>query len=760
MVRPIVGRIGRVFRRPGAEALGAMSLALTLLLGPGRAVAAQPGTQPARDLALLIGVSRYPRLPPEDQLQGPENDVALWRGLLASRGFQVTVLGGAHARTNPTRAAIIAAMRRLASAASPGDFVFLLFSGHGSQQPEGAVGGYPRKPDGMDETFLPADVGRWQGDTDSVAGALLDHEVGSLINAIRNRGAFVWSVFDSCHSATMTRAARVHGERDRRVLPQELGVPLSGHAAHANHSGQNPAIQSSFIAPIPLQAGAGGGVAFYAAQTTETTPELPLPEDATHQTVYGLFSFSLAQAVLSAPAASYRQLAQQILQSYAAMNRASPTPLFEGDLDRPAFGAAGSAHPVRQWQLQPSSDGIVLAAGVLNQVGPGALLLVLPSPTAGDDQALGVIRVAEALDTTSRVDWVRDRELLKRAGWTSRTATLPSVRLPAGAFARLVDPGLTFNVRIARPLACREPPAVGLAPVCVAGEKGDDPRSFTLALEALDTGAKDFPPNVTVVDPSSEADIRPLVYRDRLWLAPPGGELVTGGAVETYSIPVPTGDSAASNLTLQSFRRTLFDALAREARAINLARVANDPSANDAVGLDVTLSAAAAGSTGIGTSHLVSPGSVPTFKDGDLLTFVLTNRSRDSFDVTMLDIGARFGIEPVYPLNGESNRLTPGASVSVSGSLQVQSGDAGRETMLIIATLAEPGEERQDFSDLAQPPLVTDRGMRSGRKLTQGRVSSLLWEAAFGGQAGTRTLRTFDPAALTTYRWNTVGSAQ
>jgi hypothetical protein len=206
-------------RRVGATAL-AVILALPVVAGAADSTAPQP-----HKLALLIGAAHYKFLPEADQLKGPDNDIVLMRGLLTDRGFQVTQLGGAVSQPQPTRAAIIAAMQKLAEQANKGDFVFLQFSGHGSQQPEGAVTGYPSKPDGMDETILPTDVRSWDGTAGSVTGALLDHEMGSLIRAIRNKGAFVWAVFDSCHSATMTRAAHVSGEHDRRILPAEWAAP-------------------------------------------------------------------------------------------------------------------------------------------------------------------------------------------------------------------------------------------------------------------------------------------------------------------------------------------------------------------------------------------------------------------------------------------------------------------------------------------------------------------------------------------------------
>ena len=86
----------------------------------------------------------------------------------------------------------------------PDDFVYLHFSGHGSQAP--ALND-ETELDGLDELFLPVDIGPWNDTVGAVENALLDDEIGEMIGAIRAKGATVWAVFDSCHSGTATRAS-------------------------------------------------------------------------------------------------------------------------------------------------------------------------------------------------------------------------------------------------------------------------------------------------------------------------------------------------------------------------------------------------------------------------------------------------------------------------------------------------------------------------------------------------------------------------
>jgi hypothetical protein len=72
--------------------------------------------------ALLIGASKYPNLDERNRLRGPATVVDL------------------------------------ATRVGPGDFLYVHFSGHGSQAPELVAGS---ELDGVDELFLPTDIGPW-----------------------------------------------------------------------------------------------------------------------------------------------------------------------------------------------------------------------------------------------------------------------------------------------------------------------------------------------------------------------------------------------------------------------------------------------------------------------------------------------------------------------------------------------------------------------------------------------------------------------
>ena len=111
--------------------------------------------------ALLVGVSAYETLDERFWLVGPANDVVLVREYLTSNPHvpfaeaNVTVLADG-VEGSPTLAAIRQAMADLAGKVGPEDFVYLHFSGHGSQAPATAD---ESELDGLDELFLPVDIG-------------------------------------------------------------------------------------------------------------------------------------------------------------------------------------------------------------------------------------------------------------------------------------------------------------------------------------------------------------------------------------------------------------------------------------------------------------------------------------------------------------------------------------------------------------------------------------------------------------------------
>ena len=342
--------------------------------------------------AILIGVSDYPNLDPRFWLKGPANDVRLVRDYLTTASpvpfapENVMVLAdGVEGGTDPTLAAIRAAFADLAERVGPGDFVYLHFSGHGSQAPALDPS---TETDGLDEMFLPMDVGPWSDTIGTVGNALIDDEIGAMLAALTAKGADVWAVFDACHSGTATRAAPADDDevRSRQLPPGVLGVPDAALAAAEADAATRalPDPRARPVPPLPApQAGTGEGrlVAFFASQTTEQTPERRLPKGDPARVSQGVFTFTLFQTLAQYPGATYSQVGQEVLRRYALSGMQQPTPLFEGDLDAVVFSGAPSPR-IAQWPAQPEAGGFVVPAGMLHGLAPGSRLALLASPAA------------------------------------------------------------------------------------------------------------------------------------------------------------------------------------------------------------------------------------------------------------------------------------------------------------------------------------------------------------------------------------------
>jgi hypothetical protein len=276
----------------------------------------------AVDRALLIGVSDYPALPRRLWLRGPINDVALMRTVLAARGFDATAMRVLVSRAapsdEPNRANILQAMESLRLATQPGDRVVFYLSGHGSQQPQPPQHGTrPTEPDGLDEVFLPSDVSPWDGQaaTAGITNALLDDEIGEWMDALVDRGAKVWAIFDTCHAAGMARGGPT---RWRSVDPAELGLPATRRAK---------------TVPVRSAARTDGRTLFFAARTHELTGEEWLPKGAAarQSRIHGVFTYHLAAAWASLGKVDSTELELQIRNRYREEHRASPTPVLQGD---------------------------------------------------------------------------------------------------------------------------------------------------------------------------------------------------------------------------------------------------------------------------------------------------------------------------------------------------------------------------------------------------------------------------------------------
>ncbi len=306
------------------------------IAAPGAAYAI-PTPQTKR--ALLIGVSEYPTLSRQQQLTGPRNDVKAWLEYFSranvpwpAKHIQVLADGIDHpGALLPTRANILASLDHAALHASAGDFQLVYFAGHGSQvaQPTGSA---HTEIDGLDEIFLPRDIGRWDGRAGQVTNAIMDDEIGDRLDAMRAKGCDVLAIFDCCHAATMARAD--FGVRVRGVASQLLGIPGQAKSGAAPLA-KKPAPPLTRSSKLP-----GALSVFYAAHgfqaaTEEMLPKLITPDTATIRPQYrGVFSFHLHEVLKNTVGDISRQdalrtVAADLTIRYQRERRVSPVPRFE-----------------------------------------------------------------------------------------------------------------------------------------------------------------------------------------------------------------------------------------------------------------------------------------------------------------------------------------------------------------------------------------------------------------------------------------------
>ena len=637
--------------------------------------------------ALLIGANQYQNLDERWWLKGPANDVQLVATYLTTDApvpfdpANVTVLSdGVPGSTPATLAAIRTAFAGLTAEVQPGDFVYLHFSGHGTQAPAQDPS---TELDGLDELFLPVDIGKWSNSTGAVENALIDDEIGALIDGLRAKGADVWAVFDSCHSGTVTRGLEGEEEevRTRQLSPAVLGLDPEAMEDVVSRSVGDPreGVEAPFAPPVDSATGEGSFVAFFAAQTNEVTPEKNLPKGKPDRKPQGVFTYTLMQVLAEYPGATYGQIGQEVLRRYSVGNLAKSTPLFEGDLDQTAFSGKAGAR-VSQWQAEVTDTGLTIPAGTLHGLSQGAILAVMASAADADADALGYVELT-AVDTftATGAPVVKDGK------------SLPS-DLPKAVTLRKLDEGLDFTITVALPAA------------------GTAPADALLAMRDALTEAAG--PRLIFVAPTEEADLRLAVLPDSprpdaIWVLPS-----TGLAEDLASTPsVSTADKSGDALAA-----TLADTLTTMARAQNLMKLGAAVGAGD---LDVTVEL----QTRTPEDRTLRPlpfSPVPTLLPEDEVHVLARNNTDGPVDVNVLYIGADWSISHWF-----SGRLQPGDELK-KGLFKISDTVLGQERMLVVVTPAKPQSPVEDLSYLAQDALDTTRGTGGSG------LDDALSEAGFG----------------------------
>lgn len=645
--------------------------------------------------ALLIAAADYDNLEQKWWLNGPKNDAVLVETYLTTEApvpfaaGNVTVLADAPGHDRATLDNIRKAFADLAATVQPGDFVYLHFSGHGTQAP---AANPETELDGLDEMFLPVDIGKWGDKVGHVENALVDDEIGQMIDAIRAKGADVWVVFDSCHSGTATRAVETDEDvKVRQLDPSVLGIPefeamedvvTRGVGEDPRAEGEAP-MDAADAAASDGTPGMGSLVAFYAAQTTEVTPEKKLPKGDPQRKPQGVFTYTLFETLAEYPAATYGQIAQEVLRKYSVKNLAKATPLFEGDLDAAVFGASETAGRVAQWEALIEGTSFTIAAGTLHGLQEGDELAVMATAADTTDKALGYVKIVKADTFTATAEPVaRDGKALP-------------ADLPKGLFLRKLDSSVDFGLTVALPPA------------------GSAPADALLA--ALDSLQEAAGPRLNFVAAGAEADLALAVLPDSsrpdaIWVLPGTGLMED---------PATTPSVGTEGKAPEEVAQTLADTLERMAKALNLMKLGD---AIGAGGLDVEVEMQTRNDDDPKLRALPAT-PVPTLLPDDEVHVLARNNMDVPVDVNVLYIGADFSITHWF-----SGRLQPGDELK-KPLFAIGDTELGDERMIVVITPADKHSKVEDLSYLTQDALEMTREVR---EVGGNSLEEVLENAGFG----------------------------
>jgi hypothetical protein len=646
---------------------------------------------------------------------------------------QITTLAGwpAAAQLRPTRANIVGAFARLAERVGPDDQVVIFLAGHGSQQPAAYDSD---EADGLDEIFLPADVVGWNETIGRVENAIVDDEIRLWVDAIRQKGAFVWLIVDACYAGTIVRGAPAEYARDRYIpssvlIPAEKLTAATQHAAMRQHTRE-------VASTADLSATAGGFVALTATQPHERTLEKPLPFATSP--VHGLVTYTLVQVLQQRQTPlTYRELAERLTASLRSGGYMRPTPLLEGtDRDREVLG-------LRAWLRRPHlllgdrdlSGQQHLLAGHVHGLRPGTVLAVYPPAGTKDaERPFGHVRVVQ---TTA---------------FTSTVVPVSFERLPAPQ-AEQLSRGLRCQVvfvdygELHLKVALQTQEEHGAVPV--THPPGTGPRHLDSILTALDGR----PDSLTKrVSNAAEADWYVRVVQEHVYLMPTSGwdaAVQFGTGVTTASGVVPPqfvlGPMAEDAATVGG---RLQSALTRIARAQQLLRLTTEASAVPGAtgGIDVHVALLRFKDTHAQHGEMVAYDTAGRIlQGGEIIAFRIANPMQYPLDITLLLINSGYGIRTLFPRPGAEydNRLGPQQQRRTPAFRVVE--PFGPEQLVVIAMRA--GASQADFSYLEQPSLEQALRHASRASAMQSPLGQLLQHALYAqGQ-----VRGASQAVLETY---------
>lgn len=722
------------------------------------------GNSAPRRRALLVGVTNYPALSASRQLRGPANDVLLMRETLLHRRFgfrdeEIVILSESEGKQDesryPTRANIKREFETLAMEARSGDTTVILLAGHGAQQPDKPDPDYDDpEPDGLDEVFLPRDIGHWDKQIEIVANAITDDEIYAWTAPLVAKGVHLCAIFDACHSGSMIRG--MEDQVAREVPMSELGVPLDVVERAASRGIPSGATRGA--KPTPTYELARGGsdsnasgslVAIYAAQSNEPEYECTLPLDrdpGAKGERHGMLTYTICEILNSSSRVpTYEVLVRKLWARYLAWSHPYPTPFLDAtDPQRIVLG--GQSEPsVYRLSKKIRDDRYEIDAGALHGLTKGSILAVYPGDdVAGDRRPLGHVKIVAEDLSRSEVAPCDYRDMPADG----------AMAFPIGCVLELVyvDYGDGNDLRI--PLAIDH-----------SASTDEGVKSRLVALEEQ--------LSKRAVDAHSPFVLTKSIG-DAAWIIQPrvaGVELLPRFAGETTrdgQLPISLPRFPVVGVDLAE---VVNEYLLKVFRATNLGRLAgiesqSRPMDDQQVSVKLEMLRCKDKNDRKGIPIGVEEGR-PRLEPGEYVTWRVTNLGRAAVDITLLYIDTGWGIESLFPRPtsvGADNRLNEKQSFTTPPIrvTREENDQSGQEQVILISVEAEGPQI--DFRWLAQPTIAAAREISEttrGANATPSPFERLLEFATYADGANEAATRGLDTREARKYRiagvsWETI----
>ncbi|MBV8591012.1 MAG: hypothetical protein JO212_13335, partial [Acetobacteraceae bacterium] len=362
------------------------------------------------------------------------------------------------------------------------------------------------------------------------------------------------------------------------------------------------------------------------------------------------------------------------------------------------------------------AGGPEIAAGNVHGLGPGSVLAVLPEPTADLQDAIGYVEVKSATAFRARLQPVAHEG----------KAALANEEIKSGFYARLVQPKLNLELKVARPAEVSNPTAPEQA-----------------LLQALRAVASSSANRVELrwLDPDEPADVRLLIAHDRLWFLPSSSASSPADLSGNPSVEAAGSPEAISS--------RIAEALFKIARVHTMLEAGTALGAADQLGFEVSMSLRRAHygdaprppNCAEAESEKPVPlalSVVPELRQCDVVDLQIRNVSDTPIDVTALYIDSAYGVTALYPKDAdEGNRIVAGGVKRLPIEIRTldakgRTTTAGIERVLFIAVKVRPGSQMVSFRFLEQPSLpVTKSDALQKRGLQAASLIELLEQAVY-----------------------------